>query len=74
MYVCKIYIYIYIYIYIHTHTVCSKSIKIEAVFTKTEMNKNEMLIIFRIVSMAFNALIPGNFPLAEAIFETSPLI
>ena len=45
---------------------CSKSIEIEAVFTKTEMNIKETLVHFKIVPLAFYTIIPMTFPVVEA--------
>ena len=44
--------------------VCWKSIETETVFTKIEMN-NEWNSFFKTLRLAFNTLVPANFPMIE---------
>ena len=61
------------------HKVCSKSIETEAVFTKTERNNDEMSILFNLVPLTFNTLIPVTLLQVKAPlklffwYETAPM-
>ena len=48
---------------------CSKSIEIEALLTKREINKESNINFFVIVFLVYSTLIPVSVPLTEALLN-----